>query len=71
MTYENRQDLCDKMNWEGGLESFLDYGLKLEDLPPDDPDLYEVTSIMLDAWKEYQSTTMDFYDLLKECEESW
>jgi hypothetical protein len=70
MTYENRQDLCDKMRWEGGLEMFLDYGLSLEDLPANDPDLYEAASIMLDAWYEYQRTTLPFLDLFDE-EEIW
>ena len=38
--YENRQELADKIDWEGGLYDMLfGYGLSRHDLPKDDAEL--------------------------------
>lgn len=35
--YETRQELAEKIDWEGGLEEFaFGYGVNLEDLPDDE-----------------------------------
>lgn len=72
MTYKNRQELFDKMNWEGGLEMFLDYGLSVDDLPFDDDELYGAVNDMLWYWDEYQERARRFMLLFEDCEgETW
>lgn len=39
MQYMTKQDLADKIDWEGGLCAFVNgYGLNIDELPPDTPD---------------------------------
>lgn len=66
--YENRQEIFEKMNWEGGLEMFLDYGFSAEDLPEGDAELSEVTNDMLLAWEDYQLYADRFMGLFSDCE---
>lgn len=46
--FENREELAGKIDWEGGLWSALEYGIRAADLPEGDLEL-------LDAWIELQS----------------
>lgn len=51
--YENWQEVADKLDWEGGLESFLRYGFDLKDVPEYPANLYLTTSVLLRKWKDY------------------
>jgi hypothetical protein len=37
--YESRADLADKIDYEGGIFSALDYGIRTEDMPAGDDEL--------------------------------
>lgn len=64
--YFSRLELANKIDWEGGLESFLDYGFGLGDLPEEDEALRTVAARLLFAWDSYQAIAQEFEDLLPE-----
>lgn len=48
--YENRQELANKIDYEGGLLGFIfGYGIKLDDLPEDDQELRDAVAEVLKA----------------------
>jgi len=46
--FQTRQDLADKIEWEGGIEPSLDYGIKSSDMP--DPELEAAWLILQTRW---------------------
>lgn len=69
--YESRADLRSKIDWEGGLESFLEYGFYEDDVPEGDEELRAVAEPMLQAWTAFQEAANAFLDLLPEAEGAW
>lgn len=60
MTYEDKQELADKVEWEGGLtDAILDYGISAVDLPADTP------AYIREAWGRIQDVSSDV-DLITE-----
>ena len=52
--YSDRQDLIDRIEWEGGIEDFfLHYGVKLEHLPPEDTELQDAVEKALIAMEPF------------------
>lgn len=64
MAYDNREELAGKIDWEGGLEDALDYGIKLDDLPEDDTELRTAWEPMQKAWEEFQRLADPVRELL-------
>lgn len=62
--YEDRQQLADKIDDEGGLESFLYYGIRAEDVPMSDTPLRMTIWKLLRAWEAYQLVANEFTSLL-------
>jgi hypothetical protein len=54
MAFESRERVADKVEWEGGLDAAVEYGLKPTDMPEGDDELRIAWSKMLDAWEEYR-----------------
>ena len=51
--FQNRVEVANKVDWEGGFDHVLDWGLRVEDLPVDDKELRE-------AWRELEITYLAF-----------
>lgn len=70
-TYESRQALANKIDWEGGLEGFLDYGFDpTDDIPERDDELEDIASTMVTRWREFQEAAGYFTALLPDLEEN-
>lgn len=65
MSYDSREDLFNKVDWEGGMEGSLEYGLRLEDVPPHDKELLAAWTEMQAAWDVYKPLGDKVYDLLE------
>lgn len=69
--YESRQDLANKIDYEGGLEAFLEYGFDPSgDIPKGDDELEDLASTMMYRWREYQEAAGYFTALLPDLEEN-
>lgn len=69
MGYKNRADLFGKVEWEGGMEAALEYGLRLKDLPQDDDELRDAWADMERAWLAYEPLGSKVYEMLEEASE--
>lgn len=49
--YMSPFDFASKIDWEGGVMSALDYGLKHDELDPNDP----ASAKLREAWKELET----------------
>lgn len=54
MTFATRQEVADKVNWEGDLEAALDYGLRVDDMPENDAELREAWARLAEKWNAYR-----------------
>jgi hypothetical protein len=52
--YESRSDLAAKIDWEGGMSSALDYGIRMDDMPEGDYELINAWQIMEICWGTYE-----------------
>lgn len=52
--FVNRADVAAKVEWEGGMEGALDYGLTVDDMPEGDEELQELWGDMVIYWRLYQ-----------------
>lgn len=52
--YEDRQAVAAKVDWEGGFEAVLDYGLHADDMPEGDVELIEAWTKLDIAWKTFK-----------------
>lgn len=66
--YESRAELAGKIDWEGGLEDALYYGIRDEDMPAGDAEMFEAWRVMQDAWKAYEHAANRVRELLPEPE---
>lgn len=66
MSYESREDVFDKIDWEGGYESVLEYGLHATDMPKDDHGLHNAWMELEDAYRVYAEKRQVVEDLLDE-----
>lgn len=55
-TFETREELARKVEWEGGLEDTIAYGVRWTHLNPDDPELIAAWSAAEDAYKTLEHT---------------
>lgn len=63
--YESRAEVAAKIDWEGGFfEAVFGYGITLEDLPEDDPELREAWQEMMAAWSYFGPKMMAVEALL-------
>jgi hypothetical protein len=62
--FESREAVAGKVEWEGGLELSLEYGLKPTDMPEGDDELRIAWSKMLDAWKNFQEAAQPVAEML-------
>lgn len=70
MRYENRQELADRVVWEGGLDEFiLNYGLAFNDLPEGDKELELAWCDLDEAKLNFEVALMKFEKLLPESDE--
>lgn len=70
--YESRQELADKIDYEGGLESFLHYGFdSTRDVPEGDDELEDLATTMMIRWREYQGAAGYFEAALPEPGGEW
>ncbi|TDB90938.1 hypothetical protein E1264_03795 [Actinomadura sp. KC216] len=51
--FETRDEVASKVDWEGGFDGALSWGIKVEDLPEDDTELRE-------AWAELRAAFLVF-----------
>lgn len=65
-SYETRQELANKIDYEGGIEEMLHYGLRDSDLPKDDIELRGSFDDMIRAWEEFDMFARRFTALLPE-----
>jgi hypothetical protein len=54
MSFENRKQVCDKIESEGGLMEALDYGLNCADMPEGDDELVNAWDALYDAYQALQ-----------------
>lgn len=47
---QSRQEVSEKVSWEGGLSAALEYGLTEEDMPEGDIELRTAWRTMREAW---------------------
>jgi hypothetical protein len=66
--FENRQELADKIEWEGGLEDALDYGIKSSDLPESETKLIAAWALMEEAFDELERAKRVVAELIPELE---
>jgi hypothetical protein len=66
--FENRQELADKIEWEGGLEDALDYGIKSSDLPESETKLIAAWALMEAAFDELERAKRAVAELIPELE---
>ncbi|MEV4575993.1 hypothetical protein AB0K16_22375 [Nonomuraea jabiensis] len=52
--FEDREALAGKIEWEGGMEMALDYGIDSQDLPEGDTELETVWIPMEEAWVAFR-----------------
>lgn len=67
--YLDRTEVANKVDWEGGLDAVLEYGLRAEDLPEDDIELREAWQAMELAFHTFDQAADRVRDLLPEAEE--
>lgn len=63
--FETREDVRNKVEWEGGLPDALEYGIRSADLPEDDQELIGAWEEMEEAFSVFQSTQFVVEDLLE------
>lgn len=63
--FEDREHLAGKIEWEGGMEMALDYGIRLKDLPKGDAELEDLWVPMEEAWETYREHAEAVEKLLK------
>lgn len=51
--FDDRQELADKIGWEGGIEPALEYGLTAEHVPAGDDELFDAWTEMDVTWNPY------------------
>lgn len=67
--YASRQELADKISYEGGLEMFLEYGFDpTDDVPEGDSELEELATDMMVYWREFREKASYFEAALPECD---
>ena len=54
MRFKDRGEVAAKVEWEGGMEGVLDYGLRSDSLPEDDAELIDLWDDMVHYWNEYR-----------------
>ena len=64
--FKSREDLAEKINWEGGIAEAVDYGIKAEDMPEGDTELTELWAEMVDAYKKFDALADKVHGLLGE-----
>lgn len=70
--YEDRQELANKIDYEGGLFNMLiGYGLSEQDLPPGDEELLSVFKRLLPVAEMFEMLIDEFGALLPEPGEDW
>lgn len=62
--YEDRQELASKIDYEGGLNSFLEYGFDPHDCPEHDDNLYLTAVELMKAWRAYHKWALAFNKML-------
>lgn len=66
--FENRQEVADKIDWEGGYAEALDYGIKTADMPEGDTELAEAWQKLVDAWGPFEAAANAVNELLEAAE---
>jgi len=66
MTYKNRAEVTNKVDWEGGISGALEYGLTVDDMPPGDTELRDAWKRLEAAWKAFDAIETEVYALLDE-----
>lgn len=60
--FASREDVADKIEWEGGLASVLDYGITADDMP--DAELEAAWREMAQAYEAYERAAGIVDDML-------
>ncbi len=66
MTYPTREDVYNKLDWEGGLDGFLQYGFEPEDINENDTELIVAAERMMAAWSYFEAAGDEFLRLLEQ-----
>jgi hypothetical protein len=64
--YDSRGDLASKIDWEGGIYGFLQYGFDPGDCPEGDDELIEAATELRVRWYEMRAAADGFMALLPE-----
>ena len=63
--FEDREHVAGKIEWEGGMEMALDYGIKAADMPKDDAELEAAWTVMEEKWDDYREEAAKVLKLLE------
>jgi hypothetical protein len=64
--FEDREELANKIEWEGGIIDALDYGIKTENMPEGDTELAEAWGKLEAAYHELTPLTDAVEKLLED-----
>lgn len=64
--YDSRGELASKIDWEGGIYGFLQYGFDPDDCPEGDAELTEAATKLRFQWYEMRKAADAFMALLPE-----
>lgn len=66
MSFADREQVRDKVEWEGGITEALNYGLTVDDMPDGDAELREAWAKLIDAYAGLEPLEQAVYALLNE-----
>lgn len=60
----NKQEIAAKIEWEGGIAGALEWGLKIDDISEDDPELRTAFAELYQRWRGFDQASDRFAALL-------
>ncbi len=58
--YDDMTEFMNKIQWEGGIEEAIEYGLSSDDIPESETDARELWESMIDAYDEFSVLKDEF-----------
>lgn len=68
LKYESRQDLANKIDWEGGIPSALSYGIDALSMPEGDEELRAAWEQLDEVWVVFEDACEQVLSLLQQSE---
>ena len=66
--FKDRQELWDKIDWEGGVLEAVEYGITVDWLPDGDSEIREAWQVLVDVYKSLRPALNKVNSLLEEYE---